>query len=418
MKRDTHNAGQEIGPRLNFGGATRGQSAIIPGSQAVVESTPPRPGHALHQWPCDYQRVHTTVQTASSHHSTQRPASSHYSTASELTPLYDQRAHTTLATISELTPLYDQRAHITLQPVNSHHSKLAFTLTRPGLPGFLTALAMVAFSLINNYANALHWIMPSNYGAQLLHYLDDFLLVGPPSKECSTHQHSSFTCPPDKLEQLTGNQVLAIHHQEGIALTHRFLPSGNGVAMFLEPDKTEADSLQLFTDASCSLGFGTYFNSGWFRGDWQPHQCLPLCTIQWQELFTIVAAASTWDPLWTGRRIHFHCKSLSISRPGQDSPRNSLNSCNCSKPCVHSTYTNSAPLSRDLNYHVQLLLAKAVVPSMATTPLVSGATMISVPVLPGTKEMVTLFAAHFSLSLHSKTIRNPMLSLSSEESSA
>ena len=36
--------------------ATRGQSAILPtgaGSQAVVESTPPRPGHALHQWPRD-----------------------------------------------------------------------------------------------------------------------------------------------------------------------------------------------------------------------------------------------------------------------------------------------------------------------------------------------------------------------------
>ena len=36
--------------------ATRGQSAILPtgaGSQAVVESTLPRPGHALHQWPRD-----------------------------------------------------------------------------------------------------------------------------------------------------------------------------------------------------------------------------------------------------------------------------------------------------------------------------------------------------------------------------
>ena len=40
-----------------------------------------------------------------------------------------------------------------------------------------------ALSLINNYADALHWIMASNYGAQLLHYLDDFLLVGPPGKD-------------------------------------------------------------------------------------------------------------------------------------------------------------------------------------------------------------------------------------------
>ena len=109
-----------------------------------------------------------------------------------------------------------------------------------------------------------------------------------------------------------------------------FLPSWNGVAMFLEPEKTEADSLQLFTDALGSLGFG---NGGWFQAVWQPHQFLPLCTIQWQELFAIVAAASTWDPLWTGLCIHFHSDNLPISRPGQDSPRNSRNSCNCSEPC-------------------------------------------------------------------------------------
>ena len=43
---------------LTLAGATRGQSAILPtgaGSQAVVESTPPRPGHALHQWPRNLQ---------------------------------------------------------------------------------------------------------------------------------------------------------------------------------------------------------------------------------------------------------------------------------------------------------------------------------------------------------------------------
>ena len=53
------------------------QHAILPtgaGSQAVVESTPPRPGHVLHQWPRDLQS----------------PVKSHHSTSSELTPLCDQ----------------------------------------------------------------------------------------------------------------------------------------------------------------------------------------------------------------------------------------------------------------------------------------------------------------------------------------
>ncbi|KAL5516679.1 hypothetical protein EMCRGX_G002077 [Ephydatia muelleri] len=38
-------------------------------------------------------------------------------------------------------------------------------------------------ALFNHYAKALNWIMANNYGVQLLHYLDDFLLVGPPGKD-------------------------------------------------------------------------------------------------------------------------------------------------------------------------------------------------------------------------------------------
>eukprot|EP00731_Ephydatia_muelleri_P013612 Em0007g922a len=123
-----------------------------------------------------------------------------------------------------------------------------------------------SLSLINNYADALHWIMASNCGAQLLHYLDDFLLVGPPSKDTSGTADRSWL----SKHKATKWELLSL----------------------IEPDKTEVDSLQLFTNASGSLGFGTYFNGGFL------------------------------------------------------------------------------------------------------------------PVLPGTKEMVTLFAAHLSLSLHSKTIRS------------
>ena len=36
-----------------------------------------------------------------------------------------------------------------------------------------------------------------------------------------------------------------------------FLPSWNGVAMFINPDWTDADSLHLYTDASGTLGYGT-----------------------------------------------------------------------------------------------------------------------------------------------------------------
>ena len=256
-------------------------------------------------------------------------------------------------------------------------------------------------ALFNHYAEALDWIMANNYGAQLLHYLDDFLLVGPPGKDtCQEAMSRMLTVcdqlgipvaseklegpttaltflgivlntsaqqlrlPPDKLEELTGlirswlsrhkatkrellsligmlsfaakvvpagrlflrrlidlsTTVRKLHHHISLNAEARadirwwdsFLPSWNGVAMFLDPEWTAADSLQLYTDASGSLGFGAYFNSTWFRGDWQPHQRLPLRSIQWQELFAIVAAASTWGHLWSGLRIHFHCDNLPI----------------------------------------------------------------------------------------------------------
>eukprot|EP00731_Ephydatia_muelleri_P001871 Em0001g1871a len=50
----------------------------------------------------------------------------------------------------------------------------------------VTLLWIRAPALFNHYAEALNWIMANNYGVQLLHYLDDFLLVGPPGKD---------TCP-------------------------------------------------------------------------------------------------------------------------------------------------------------------------------------------------------------------------------
>ena len=291
-------------------------------------------------------------------------------------------------------------------------------------------------ALFNHFAEALDWIMANNYGAQLLHYLDDFLLVGPPGKDtCQEAMSRMLTVcdqlgipvaspvaseklegpttaltflgivldtsaqqlrlPPDKLEELTGltrswlfrhkatkrellsligklsfaakvvpagrlflrrlidlsTTVRKLHHHISLNAEARanirwwdcFLPSWNGVAMFLDPEWTAADSLQLYTDASGSLGLGAYFNGAWFRGDWQPHQRLPLRFIQWQELFTIVAAASTWGHLWAGLRIHFHCDNLPnastsiattspLSRHGQDSLRNILTSCSCSEP--------------------------------------------------------------------------------------
>ena len=151
-----------------------------------------------------------------------------------------------------------------------------------------------------------------------------------------------------------------------------FLPSWNGVAMFLDPEWTAADSLQLFMDASGSLGFGAYFKGAWLRGDWHPHQCLPLRSIQWQELFAIVATASTWGHHWSGLRIHFHCDTL---------------------PTVQA-WARQSSKHPDL---MQLLRTLFLVAAQHNFT-------IRMSHLPGTKETITLFAAHLSRSLNSRTI--------------
>ena len=67
-----------------------------------------------------------------------------------------------------------------------------------------------------------------------------------------------------------------------------------------------------FTSSPMHLVHSLFFNGAWIRGDWQPHQQLPGRSIQWQELFDIIAAVLTWVHHLSGLRIQFHCDNLSI----------------------------------------------------------------------------------------------------------
>ena len=215
----------------------------------------------------------------------------------------------------------------------------------------------------------------------------------------------------------------------------------------------QRSTLQLFTDASGSLGFGAYFNGAWFRGDWQPHQCLPLRSIQWQELFAIMAAASTWGYHWSGLRIHIHCDNLPIvqawARQSAKHPdlmqllrtlflvaaQHSFTICLSPLPgrlnsiadplsrnnlplFLHSCPpgrllidTNPTSPHRDLNHRLQLLQTRSLAPP-TTTLYATGVRHYQgfchafklVPV-PGTKETITLFAAHLSQSMNPRTIQ-------------
>eukprot|EP00731_Ephydatia_muelleri_P031374 Em0022g888a len=73
-------------------------------------------------------------------------------------------------------------------------------------------------SSTDNFASALHWILEHNYGATLLHYLDDFLLLGPPGLPTCQDFMSTMLRVCQELGML-----VAMEKSEGLATSLTFL---------------------------------------------------------------------------------------------------------------------------------------------------------------------------------------------------
>ena len=66
----------------------------------------------------------------------------------------------------------------------------------------------------------------------------------------------------------------------------------------------------LYTDTSSSEGCGAYYRGVWIFYAWEPHQHLQ--SIQWKEVFAIVAATLTWGQQWQGKGVKFMCNNQAI----------------------------------------------------------------------------------------------------------
>ena len=112
--------------------------------------------------------------------------------------------------------------------------------------------------------------------------------------------------------------VKKLHHHVTLTASARadirwwkdFLPGWNGVSLMLQRDWATATDLHLSSDASGTLGFGAYFQGAWIMGTWSEHQLVK--SIQWKELFAIIAAAATWGHQWQRKKIIIHCDNLAI----------------------------------------------------------------------------------------------------------
>eukprot|EP00731_Ephydatia_muelleri_P033689 Em0035g26a len=337
-------------------------------------------------------------------------------------------------------------------------------------------------NIFDNFASALHWVLENNYGAILLHYLDDFLLVGPPNQPTCQESMSTMLQKLQDISSLikswlgkrkaTKRELLSLigklsfaakvvpagrlflrrliqlsttvrklhHHihlnpeaRADLRWWNSFLPSWNGISMFIALEWKDADSFQLYTDASGSLGFGAYLDGAWFRGDWQPHQQLLKRSIQWQELFAIVAAALTWGHFLTGQRIRFHCDNLPIVQawtnqssrhPGiMDLLRTLQTELHCGRtfpqsnvtllfPCPPgqpAAHARTSGAGRALEGRLRHLLHRAVAPSTSTTyragirKYYAFCTQFNLTPFPGSKHTINLFAAYLSQLLQANT---------------
>ena len=90
----------------------------------------------------------------------------------------------------------------------------------------------------------------------------------------------------------------------------QFLPTWNGRAIIPEPHWTKSPDLELFTDASGSLGFGIFYMGHWISKPWPPQ--LQDRSIQWKELYPIAIACLIWGQQWSGKKLLFHCDNQTV----------------------------------------------------------------------------------------------------------
>ena len=89
-----------------------------------------------------------------------------------------------------------------------------------------------------------------------------------------------------------------------------FLSQWSGKSLILQSNWLHSGSMQLYTDASGTLGWGAYWSGRWLQRSWSTTQ--QTRDITWKELFAIVMAVHTWGIYWTKQKIVFHCDNQAV----------------------------------------------------------------------------------------------------------
>ena len=99
--------------------------------------------------------------------------------------------------------------------------------------------------------------------------------------------------------------------KQDLSMWLQFLIEFDGRSFFLNDIWETSQSLQLFTDAAGSIGFGAVFGAHWFHGLWPPtwHDF----NIAILELFPIVLAVHIWGACMADKCVIFFSDNAPLS---------------------------------------------------------------------------------------------------------
>ena len=98
--------------------------------------------------------------------------------------------------------------------------------------------------------------------------------------------------------------------REDLHMWAEFLANFNGRTIFMAEQWLSSTSLNLFTDASGTLGYGAVLGSSWFYGAWSQQWVNQNITLL--ELYPIVLAVQIWGNRLANERIIFHTDNQAL----------------------------------------------------------------------------------------------------------
>ncbi|XP_033729979.1 uncharacterized protein LOC117319256 [Pecten maximus] len=106
--------------------------------------------------------------------------------------------------------------------------------------------------------------------------------------------------------------------REDIHMWIYFLIHWNGISLFRDSNISQAADMELYTDASATLGFGGYFQGKWFSSEWPVNLQLhgkqskkaSSVSIAYRELYPIVVACILWGRYWERKQVLFWCDNI------------------------------------------------------------------------------------------------------------